>query len=391
VAMNTRGFGSNPALASSLGTAAVWGLQNHRVLGTVKHVPGLGFTGADTHKDLPVVEMSAADFYTSTFPPFQRAVEAGADAMMTGHIIYTGIDPDFAGSMSTVLLRDIIRGDLGFEGLIITDSIGMAGAKLGSGGEEPAVRALVAGNDMVLLVDETFAEAEKKVNLIAGAVRDGRLSESDLDTAVRRVLAFKMKYCAFEHTVPDIGALGERLGTQQSQRRALAAAEQSIVLLREGKGVLPLNPDQKILFIGPGTYYQDPGAGWPNLVDRSMGEELQHFSRNVTRHETVLPPDPAKAVEYMTLVGESDVVVIATINAHYSKEQVDFFTPLLSSGKPVVLLTLGVPYDAWDLPGAGTVLNVTGQRSVSMIAAANVLFGASGAVGTPAVSMEMPK
>lgn len=390
-AMNTRGFCADQALVSVLGPAAVWGLQDHRVLGTIKHVPGLGFTGLDSHKDLAVVDMSAADFHATTFLSFQRAVEAGADAMMTGHIIYTGIDPDFAGSMSAVLLRDIIRKDLGFQGLIITDSIGMAGAKLGAGGEEPAVQALIAGNDMVLLVDETFAEAEKKVNLIAGAVRDGRLSESDLDTAVRRILSLKMKYCAFESPMPDPAALGERLGTQQSKRRALAAAEQSIVLFREEKGVLPLNADQKILFIGPGTYYQDPGAGWPNLVDRSMGEELQHFSRNVTRHETVLPPDPAKAVEYMALVGESDVVVIATINAHYSKEQVDFFTPLLSSGKPVVLLTLGVPYDAWDLPGAGTVLNVTGQRSVSMIAAAKVLFGESEAVGKPAVSMEVPQ
>jgi beta-N-acetylhexosaminidase len=389
-AMNTRGFGADAELVVALTEPAVWGLQNHRVLGTVKHAPGIGPTGLDTHQDLPVVDIDEAEFTATVLRPFQEAIDQGADGMMTGHIVYPAIDPDYAASMSTVVLRDLVRGRLGYQGLIVTDSIGMAGARLGAGGEVPAVRALVAGNDMVLLVDSTFEEASVQVAAIVAAVGDGRLAEADLDAAVRRVLTLKMKYCAFAQALPDLALVPERLGTDASLARTQNAADHSIVLLREEPGVLPLAPATRILFIGPGRLYEDPGSGWANAVDRSMGDVLEARAPATVRFEIPLPPSADDVPRYLALVDAADVVVVATMNAHYSAEQRDFFTPLFPAAKPVVLLTLGVPYDAWDLAAAGTVLNVTGQRSVSLEAAAKVLFGEIPASGQPAVSMTPP-
>ncbi|MBI5526859.1 MAG: glycoside hydrolase family 3 protein [Deltaproteobacteria bacterium] len=387
-AINTRGFSGDPSLVSSLAPAAVWGLQNHNVLGTIKHFPGVGLTGLDSHKELPVNDMGIDEFRATTFRPFREAIEAGAEAIMTGHIVYSGVDPVYGTSMSSTLLRGILRSELGYQGLVVTDSITMAGAKLGAGGEEPTVRALAAGNDMVLLVSSKFDEARARVDLIAAAVNEGRLAEADLDAAIRRILSLKMKYCAFDHPLPDAESLDSHLGLETNFRRARVAAENSVVAYKTEKGVLPLRADQKILFVGPGMVYQDAGSGWSNIVDRSMGEELEHFSANVTRFEVPLPPAPGKEREYLPLVDGTDVVAAASINAHYSQAQRDFLAPLFATGKPVVLLTLGVPYDAWAFPDARTVLNVTGQRSVSMIAAAKVLFGDIEALGQPAVDMK---
>ncbi|MBI5528654.1 MAG: hypothetical protein HY897_20175 [Deltaproteobacteria bacterium] len=386
-AMNTRAFSGDPVLVSFLAPTAVWALQNHNVLGTIKHFPGIGLTGVDSHKDLPANDMPLAEFHATTLAPFREAVEAGAEAIMTGHILYSAVDPDFGASMSKALLRDILRGELGYEGLIVTDSITMAGAKLGAGDEEPTARALAAGNDIVLLVSSAHDDARARVDLIVAAVSEGRLAEADLDAAVRRILSLKMKYCVFDQPLPDTASLGAHVGLDENFRRARAAAERSIVTYKSDGDVLPLRDDRKILFVGPGTVYQDAGSGWANMVDRSMGEVLERFSQTVTRFEVGLPPAPDKAQEYLPLVEAADVVVAATINAHYSVEQRDFFAPLFAAGKPVILLTLGVPYDAWHFPGADVILNVTGQRSVSMIAAAKVLFGNIDATGEPAVDM----
>jgi len=386
-AMNTRGFGATAGLVAALAPPAVWGLQNHLVLGTAKHFPGVGLTAIDTHADLPVVEVSEEEFRATTLVPFAEAIRAGADALMTGHVVYSTIDPDYPASMSEVILRGLVREELGFTGLIVTDSIGMAGALLGAGDDGPTVRALIAGNDMVLAAGADYEGTANQVAEIVAAVGDGRLAEADLDAAVRRILAYKMKYCAFENPFPDPEAVRSLVGTQENLARTQTAANHTIVLWREEPGMLPLTPDAQILFIGPDRWYQDPGSGWFNIVDRTFGEVLERYSSNVTRFEVVLPPAPSSAAGYLPLAEAADVIVMATINAHYSTEQVEFLRPALEVGKPVVLVTLGVPYDAWELSGAGTIMNATGQRSVSMEAAAAVLFGQIEALGTPAVEM----
>lgn len=388
-AMNTRGFSDEPEFVAELAPAAVWGLQNHRILGTIKHMPGVGLTSVDSHKDLPVVEINEEEFYATTFLPFQRAIENGADAIMTGHIIYTAIDKDYAASMSRILLRDIVRNKIGYEGLIVTDSVGMAGAIIGAKDEDPTVRAIIAGNDMVLQAGTEYSGAAAKIANIITAVKDGRISESGLDAAVRRILTFKMKYCAFETPFPDINSIPELVGTQENIARSQSVADHTIVLYRKENGVLPLSSKQKLLFIGPDIIYNDPGSGWANIVDRTMGDVLDTFSQNVIRYEVPLPPPMEAINEYLGYVEDADVIIIATINAHYSAEQREFFAPLFSAtDKPIILLTLGVPYDAWDFPEAGSVLNVTGQRSVSLISAGKVLFGKVPGGGQSAVNME---
>lgn len=386
-ALNTRGFSDDPELVSELAPPAVWGLQNHRVLGTIKHAPGVGLTGLDTHMNLPAVEIDEETALRTTLMPFRKAIETGADGMMTGHIVFTGVDPDYAASMSRKFIRGIVRDRLGYEGLIVTDSVGMAGARLGSGADDPAARALIAGNDMVLQAGKESSGAAEKVRHIVNAVREGRLEASELDEAVRRVLRMKMRYCVFDNPLRDPDSALTELRTAANLARSQEAADASIVLHRAKSGSLPLGQERRILFIGPGRVYEDPGSTWTNAVSRSMGEVLAMFFPHVRRHEIPLPPDPEKADEYVAAAAESDVIVMATINAHYSEAQRKFLAPAFSIGKPVVLLTLGVPYDAWDFPEADVVLNVTGQRSVSLIAAAKALSGEVEARGRPAVQM----
>lgn len=387
-ALNTRTFGDDPALASELAVAAVGGLQPWRVLPTVKHAPGAGYTSVDTHAGLPVVDVDEERFYDEVIVPFSAAIDGGADGIMTTHVVFSAIDPDWPASLSEVFIRGVLRDRLGFDGIVVTDSLGMEGAIEGAGGEVPAVRAIVAGSDLALHAGAESDGAREARDALVAAVEDGSLAEPDLDEAVRRVLAHKVKYCAFDAPIPEVDAVSTLVGTAEAQARSQAVADRTVVALRDDAGLLPLSPDQRVLFVGPDWFYTDPGSGWMNLVDRTLGEVLEAYADSVARYEVALPPDPANAEDYLALAGDADVLVVATINAHYSDEQVEFFAPAFDAGKPVVLVTLGVPFDAWDFPEAATVLNVTGQRSVSLVAAAEVLYGFEEARGVAAVDME---
>jgi len=388
-ALNTRPFSDDPALVARLAPPAVWGLENHLVLGTIKHFPSVGPTPLDTHADLPVVDMAAGEFRATVLAPFRAAIQAGADAVMTGHIIYAAMDPDFPASMSSLLIRTVLREELGFDGVVVTDSVGMAGATLGAGPDGPTVRALIAGNDIVLQAGTEVQGARDKRDEVLAAVADGRLPEADLDTAVRRILRYKMKYCAFDAPFPDETLLAAEVGTGENRLRTQAAADRSVVLLRDDAQVLPLDPDRPIAYVGPGRFYLDPGSGWWNVVDRTLGDALADAGADVVSCEVAMPPSTSDAAECLEVATTASVVVLASINAHYSPEQTTFLLAFKDVPVPVVLVTLGVPYDAWDIP-VPTVLNVTGQRSVSLIAAARVLFGEIPATGRPAVNMMPP-
>ncbi|MCG5458609.1 glycoside hydrolase family 3 [Micromonospora sp. PSH03] len=186
--IGSRSYGADPKQAAAQVGGAVRGLQAVGVAATLKHFPGHGHSADDSHQDLPVLTQSAAALQSGAWPPFTAGMDAGAMAVMSGHLDARAIDPGTPATFSHKLLTDVLRGQLGFQGVVITDGMNMPPAMRWAPGEA-AVRALNAGNDLILMTPNVGQAYD---GLLA-ALRGGSLTRTRLVEAVTRVLTMKFK------------------------------------------------------------------------------------------------------------------------------------------------------------------------------------------------------
>ena len=184
--IGVRSFGADPDLVSRHGVVAVAGLQDAGVLPVIKHFPGHGDTGADSHLELPTLEVDRDRLHAVELPPFAAAVGLGAPAVMSSHILFPALDPELPSTLSKRILTGLLREELAFQGLIVTDCLEMKGIADHWGPEEAAVLALEAGADM-LLICHTLDTQLRMHRAICGAVRSGRLTEERLQQSVKRI------------------------------------------------------------------------------------------------------------------------------------------------------------------------------------------------------------
>lgn len=214
--IGSRSFGADPKRAAAQVASAVRGLQSAGVAASVKHFPGHGLSAADSHRDLPVISQSRKVLDTVAFPPFVAGIEAGALAVMSAHLDVTAIDPGTPATFSRKVLTDVLRGQLGFTGVVITDGMNMAPAKRWSPGEA-AVRALNAGNDLILMPPNVTQAYD---GLLA-ALRDGSLPRARLVEAVTRVLT--LKFTLADRPAPAMSTLNSPEHRQAADALAAAA------------------------------------------------------------------------------------------------------------------------------------------------------------------------
>ncbi|MEV0153997.1 glycoside hydrolase family 3 protein [Micromonospora sp. NPDC050686] len=217
--IGSRSFGADPQRAAPQVAGAVRGLQSAGVAASVKHFPGHGLSPDDSHTELPVVPQSRAVLDRTAFPPFRAGIDAGAMAVMSAHLDVTAVDPGTPATFSHKLLTDVLRGQLGFQGVVITDGMNMAPAKRWSPGEA-AVRALKAGNDLILMTPNLTQAYD---GLLA-ALRDGSLPRARLVDAVTRVLTMKFKLAG--RPTPAMSTLEAPAHRQAAAALAAAAVTQ---------------------------------------------------------------------------------------------------------------------------------------------------------------------
>ncbi len=214
--IGSRSFGADPANVGAQVGGSVRGLQSAGVAATLKHFPGHGHATADSHQDLPVLTQNRKTLDATALPPFRAGIEAGAWLVMAGHLDVRAIDPKVPATFSHKLLTDVLRGELGFTGVLVTDAMNMAPAKRYPPGEA-AVRALNAGNDL-LLMPPNLSQAYD--GLLAG-VRDGTLPRARLVEAATRVLTLRFRLA--DRPAPELSVLNSA-DHQQAARRVAAAA-----------------------------------------------------------------------------------------------------------------------------------------------------------------------
>lgn len=354
-----RSFGDDPALVGELGAALIVGMQAEGVLATAKHFPGHGDTGVDSHFDLPVSDHDLARLRAVELPPFAAAIAAGTAAIMTAHMRVTALDAEQPATLSRAVLVDLLRGELGFTGLIITDAMDMAAvARLGDDVSIPA--ALRGGADLVLLghLDDQIGLTERTRPLWNAA-------------SLERIAATR---AGLRRDLPDLSSVGSAEHRAIAQQIADAA-----VTLTQGELPVNLPPDGELAVV--------------TVQPRNLTPADSSASVRVTLADAIARRHPVHA---LTLAREADAaeitaaleacraahtVIVGTNDAYRDPAQRDFVQALHERGQRVIIVALRTPYDAAAFPQVAAVLCVYGVRAANCEAAARALFGEITAAG----------
>jgi beta-glucosidase-like glycosyl hydrolase/CubicO group peptidase (beta-lactamase class C family) len=369
--INLRSFGEDPELVGSLGRAFVEGAQAGGLLAAAKHFPGHGDTNVDSHTGLPVLALDRPRLEAMEWPPFRQAIEAGVASIMTGHIAIPALDPSGQpATLSPILTEQLLRQELGFDGLIVTDSMGMAGVGgVWSGGA--AVRAVEAGADVVLLPPDPRVAFQALVR----AVHEGQLTEARLDASVLRILGAKARLGLHRDRLVDEGAPARDLGRPDDLEKAQEIAERSMTLLRNDSGLLPLRAETplSILHVSLSNERQNP------FVQGIPRRELA--ARRIPVEELELWGDSSEAeVEEVLAAVAKHTHVIASVFARGTSTEVPashrrLLAALAEGPTPTVTLLFGSPYLALDLPRTPGLLAAYGAVPSSQRAAVRALLG----------------
>lgn len=378
--IGVRSYGENPQTVARFGAAAVRAYRAQGVMACAKHFPGHGDTGFDSHVRLPTVPHAMARLRAVELPPFAAAIAAGVPAVMTAHVEVPALEPEpgLPATMSPRVLEGLLRGELGFRGLIISDSLTMGAVAGRYDAGEAAVRAFLAGADVLCFGADRGHRPEEQLDALRRmiqAVESGEIPMARLDAAVERIVAAKLEYgLAGPEALPAPDPA--RVDTPEDREAVRRLADASITLLRDRGGVIPMAPRTAGLLVWPGG---SPEAAAP-------------FTELGTRFEVRCPAEDPSAEERAALVaaaGEARRLVVFTRRADKSPGQAALIDELLAAGlgTRMAVVSLDVPYDATLTPEAPCLLAAWSGAPEQLRALARVLFGLARPTGRPPVTV----
>jgi beta-N-acetylhexosaminidase len=356
--INTRSFGEDPALVGRLASAYIRGLQSAGVTATLKHFPGHGDTDVDSHIGLPIIKHPRERLDKIELPPFRAGIAAGAGAVMTGHIELPNLDPSPSTptTLSAPIVGGLLRDELQFHGLVYTDSMGMQGVTATYSPGEAAVRAVKAGNDIVLHSPDDRAA----FNGLLEAAKSGEISAARLDASVERILTAKARAGLHRTRTVSLDALAAAVGTRANNAIADAVSQRSITLIKDEREQVPmrLERDAQVLYLSVLDY----PAGWRIAApSRTFIPELRQRWPNVTAIE-LSDRSTASEIELVRAMAPRFDAIVASVfvRAASASGRMDLAPPLQallqqfakmtsSSKKPFVTVFFGNPYAAMFL------------------------------------------
>lgn len=381
--IGVRSFGDDPKLVADFAEANIRGAQelpqDERVIATAKHFPGHGDTLADSHFDLPVSRADSEALESVHVAPFRTAIEAGVEAVMPAHVIYEALDSDRIATLSPVILDDLLRDKLGFEGLVVSDSMAMDAIEERFGRSEAAVEAVRAGVDVVLAVaigERAFEKQTETVEGLYDAYRSGDLPAERVESAARRVLKAKFGLGLLDDS-PRVEPLAatQSVGTSEHHESAANIGQRSITVL-ENDGSLPFDSDETMTTLVMGCT--------PALGRLRWAVENEGTGDVIRWRPSSLDPTDAEIDRAAALAGTADRAILATWSGRgaptLADGQVTLARRLAETDIPIVAIAQELPYDA----GAYTSVNAVvcayaghhGPKARHLRAAVEVLFGA---------------
>ncbi|MGA2383026.1 MAG: glycoside hydrolase family 3 N-terminal domain-containing protein [Gemmatimonadales bacterium] len=344
--INVRSFGENPQRVAELASAFIRGLHEHGMLSAAKHFPGHGDTGTDSHIALPVVTATRARLDSVELVPFRAAIREGTDAVMTAHLAVTGLTGEGSppATLSPFVLDTLLRQDLGFRGLVVTDALNMGAIVSRYGASQAAVLALRAGADILLMP----ADPKGAIDAIVDAVGRGEVSEARLDSSVARMLAAKARAGLFQSRLVDINRIAAAVGDSADVALDQDISQRSLVLVKDSLGLVPLPAARRrhVLVVSYGNEaYRDVGGSF-TLGVRSALDTLRTF-----RLWPASGPASLDSVRADAASASAVVFLAASQPTAWRPDAVVIPGPiavlvdsLAADGAPVIAVSLGSPY-----------------------------------------------
>ncbi|MFJ3433522.1 glycoside hydrolase family 3 protein [Streptomyces cyaneofuscatus] len=371
--IGVRSFGSDPESVAELVAAQVKGYQGAGVAATAKHFPGHGDTSTDSHTGLPVIEHTRQEWEELDAPPFRAAIRARIDSIMTAHIVVPALDPsEDPATLSRPILTGILREELGYDGVVVTDSLGMEGVRTKYGDDRVPVLALLAGVDQLL----NPPNLSVAWNAVLEAVRGGEISTARIEESVLRILRLKSKLGLFRDPFVSGRGVDRTVGIRKHLLDADRIAERTTTLLADPGALLPLSrrTHRRLLVVGADPASPSGTTGPPTTTLAGAFTELGFAA---TALSTGTAPNQAKIAEAVTAAQGRDAVVVATYNITAGSTQRTLVDALVATGVPVVAVAIRNPYDAAHLTGRGVaaILASYSWTDVELRAAARVIAG----------------
>ena len=394
--INTRSFGESPEQVGALDAAYIRGARSNGMLTTAKHFPGHGDTATDSHLGVAQVSGDRSHLDAIELPPFREAMKAGVDAVMVAHVTVPALEPDASrvATTSSAVVSQLLKQQLGFRGIVVTDALDMAGltrlyaANIG----RAAVEAFKAGNDMLLIP----ADLDASYRAMLDAVRTGEISRDRLDSSVRKVLGAKAALGLERARLVDIGAIDKLVAAPANQAFAQQVSDSAITLVRENGKVLPLAVGKASRSSLP---YQQSEEVHNRVVAIIFSEDVRLEAGHILERQLrSRVPDAhifyvdartagATTAEILKAVAAADRVVaavyavpIAGVRTGISSTSTEPAGALLQhildhATAKTMVVAVGNPYLAKDFPGIQNYLCTFSTASVSEVSAVKALFG----------------
>jgi len=395
--INVRSYGEDPETVARFGAAFIEGVQSQGVIATAKHFPGHGDTDVDSHRGLPIINVSRERLDKLELVPFRKAIEVGVGSIMVAHIGLPQIDPTeikplqnairvdtdeevisenatIPATLSTKIQTDILKKELGFKGLIVTDAMSMSGLTLYVSQEEAGVQALLAGADLI----EKPADVDAMIRGLRDAVKSGRISESRLNESVRKILAWKHELGLFKQKITPITEMDKIISGKETHQLAEEIANKAVTLVRNDEKLLPLSKDKRVFVLGISNGFDGEMTGV--AMTRFLRENGVKFG-SVVLQDNSSPEQIARAREGAS---KADVVIAALYGRVRSGAKnsvglpdsgVTILRELLSNNKKVVGVSFGNPYILQSFPDLKTYIVAYGDMTTLQRASARSMFG----------------
>ncbi|OPA72871.1 hypothetical protein BVG16_31640 [Paenibacillus selenitireducens] len=389
-----RSFGSDPAAVSQMGISVMNGLHEAGMPAAVKHFPGHGDTETDSHLGLPSIPYDRERLEQIEWVPFREAIANGVDMIMTAHITYPKLETKtviskkdgskihIPATLSSYFLTDVLRNEMHYDGIIVTDSLEMQAISSNFGDKEAVLMAIQAGADIVLIPPDP----EKSIAWIAQSVRNGTLSEQQINQSVERILKLKYTYGLFEADnmlsyEEQWKRAEQRLQDAEARRKEQEVAEHAVTLLNNEDHVLPFQMKSE------GKIHVFATAKLLSEVKRQIQTQLKNSKQviSVVGYDLTGALSESKVAQMKA----SDSILIVTRNLNTDKKQrqaaQQLWKQLKQANKKAAVLSVGAPYDIRYLPDIHAYLAVYGDRKT-----ANLPAGIRAALGIIEPSGKLP-
>lgn len=409
--INVRSYGEDPKTVGRFGVAFMQGLQGQGVLATAKHFPGHGDTNVDSHRGLPIIDHSRASLEKTELVPFRQAIAAGIGSIMIAHIGLPQIDPTeikplkqalrveaedgaeivdlkatLPATLSPIVQTQILRKEMNFQGLIVTDAMGMSGLTLYFDQKEAGVRAFLAGADIL----EKPADTEAMIAGLIEAVKTGRITEARLNESVRKILAWKYQLGLAKQKITPLDQIDRIVSTRDVEALANEIAARSITLVRNDSNLLPLDRTKKIAVLGISNGF-DGTATMFSLVNtlRTNGIKFEpaYLQENSTAEHIAAAKKTVETADIIIVGLYGRVRTGAKNSVGLPENGAAILRELIATKRNVIGVSFGNPYILSSFPQLKTYLVAYGDMPSLQRATAGALFGLQDITGRLPISL----